>query len=238
MKTRRRGPCPLRLATAALVLASAGCWGETIVDPVHEIPPEEALLVVPFREPHLPERWDSQLGNELARDTTTILTREAEFQVRPYEDVLSLYQADDIAKLSFGQIAALCRAEWLLICDIVKFDLKDPKSINLQQAEATVKVRLFQVDPPGRKRDARETERSRSQREAREGLGMSTLVDERGGRFVREDTVEAKFPTDFHSQYGQLFMEPAEMERGLAGVIARKVSKLYYPHPEEKVPRE
>ncbi|MCO5168115.1 MAG: hypothetical protein M9894_17360 [Planctomycetes bacterium] len=226
------------LAPILFALTLAGCTGAEIQDPVYEIPEDEFLVVMPFKDPDFPDRWDSNpRGHDAARLTTEVLQREADFGVRPYEDVLGLYLAEDVTKLSPRDVAALCKADYVLLCDFERLELRDPKNINMIQGTARVKARLFQVQRRTREEEEKERRRAEEQRQAREAAGMAPLDYDRGGRFIAkaEAVVEARFPSDFMHPGGDIFLDPDQVQEGLLRAVARKVAKLYYPHPKEKI---
>lgn len=231
-----------RTVFAALLLVAplSGCSGLDMVDPVWEIPPEDHLVVMPFKDPDFNDRWDSPRGHEIAQRTTEIMQRECEFGVRPYDEIYALYHAEDVNKLSPRDVAALCRADYVLVCDIEHFELMDPKSVNIRQGTARVKVRLFQVQRRTPEEEARAQQRNKERDEARRLAGMEPLVYDRGGEFLAkaERVVEVRFPSDFTHPGGDPFLAPDEVERGLIMSTARKVAKLYYTHPQEKIDRD
>lgn len=233
-------PRPRTFAAALLLLlpALAGCETFGHQDPVWEIEEEEHLVIMPFKDPDFPDRWEGNpRGHDAALRTTQILQREAEFGVRPYEDVIGLFQAEDMSKLSPREVAALCKAEYVLVCDFEELELKDPKSIGLSQGSAQVRVRLFQVERKSEEDEERAARRAEDQRQARERAGMPTLDYDRGGRFIpdAERVISAKFPSDFMSPGGEPFLESPDIEQGLLATVAKKVAKLYYPHQAEKI---
>lgn len=226
------------LAAAFFAATLTGCPGMEIVDPVHEIEGDEFLVVMPFKDPDFPDRWDSNpRGHDAARLTTEVLSREADFGVRAYEDVLGLYLAEDVTKLSPRDVAALCKADYVLLCDFERLELRDPKNINMVQGTARVKVRLFQVERRTPEEEEKERRRADEQRRAREAAGIGPLDWDRGGRFVAkaERVVEARFPSDFMHPGGDIFLDPDQVQEGLMRAVASKVAKLYYPHPKEKI---
>lgn len=230
-----------RTVLAALLLAAplAGCSAND-VDPVWEIAPEDHLVVMPFKDPDFRDRWDSPRGHEAALRTTEIMQRECEFGVRSYEEIYGLYHAEDVSKLSPRDVAALCRADYVLVCDFEQLDLKDPKNINMTQGTARVKVRLFQVQ----RRTPEEEERARKQNEerdeARRKAGMEPIAYDRGGEFLAkaERVVEAHYPSDFMHPGGDIFLDPEDVQQGLLLAAAKKVARLYYTHPAEKIETE
>jgi hypothetical protein len=225
------------LASLLLLLPLAGCETFGHTDPVWEIDEEEHIVVMPFKDPDFPDRWDSPRGHETAMRTTEILQREAEFGVRPYEDVIGLFQADDVNKLSPREVAALCKADYVLVCEFEQLELKDPKSINLIQGSSRVRVRLFQVERKSETEEDAAQRKADEQRAARERAGLPPLEYDRGGRFIgdAERVVEARFPSDFMNPGGELFLEASDVEAGLLLATAKKVARLYYPHQEDKI---
>jgi hypothetical protein len=226
----------MRFAPIALVLLLAGC-AMPDVEPVHEIKDRESVVVMPFKDPDFPDRWASPRGHDLAARTTQALLQRCDFKTREYEQVLELAQGGDARRLGPGEVAARTHSDYVLVCDVVQFDLRDPLSINIQQGTSRVRVRLYQTDTH-RGSDARERERDRAQDEARERAGLPPLVDDTGVRFIREDEVVAKFPTDFHEQYGEIFLRPEDIQAGLIVATANKVAQLYYEHPQDHTSAE
>ena len=163
-----------------------------------------------------------------------VLTERAEFKVRPYDEVINLFQAEDVKKLGPRDVAALTRADYVLVCDVEQFDLQNDV-INLGRGRARAKVRLFKVERRTPDEEAREAERAKERQAAADRAGIPLGSTDTGGRYVREDTIEAVFPSDYHNDYGRLDLKAAEIQEGLMGVISRKVAKLYYTHDEEKI---
>lgn len=227
-----------RTILAAILLASplSGCGGFDMVDPVWEIEPEEHLVVMPFKDPDFKDRWDSPRGHDAAMRATEILQRECDFGVRPYEEVLGLFQAEDVTKLSPRDVAALCRSEYVLVCDFEQLDLRDPKNINMTQGTARVKVRLFQVERRSAEVEERERVKNEERNEALRRANMPPIEYDRGGRFIAkaERVVEVRYPNDFMHPGGDIFLKPDDVQQGLLLAAAKKVAKLYYPHAEEK----
>ena len=59
------------------------------------------------------------------------------------------------------------------------------------------------------------------------------LGPECGARFLREDEVVARWPSDFHNQYGDVFLEPEQIQAELIVATVCKIVKLYYEHERE-----
>jgi hypothetical protein len=230
-----------RTALALLLLPLpallTGCPGIEIADPVWEIQPDEALVVMPFKDPDFPGRWDSPRGHQVAQQTTEALQREADFQTRPYDDVLALFQAEDVNKLSPRDVAALTKADYVLVCEFEQLRLKDPLSVNIRQGEAKVKVRLFKVERRTPADEEKERKQQEEQEEARRRAHMPSIPFDRGGVYLvqAERTIEVKYPSDFMSPGGEPFLKEPDIEAGLLAATARKVAKLYYPHQVEKI---
>jgi hypothetical protein len=223
----------LRSFLALAALALAGCSANEI-EPVYLIEPEDYCVVMPFKDPDFASRWDSPRSHDMGQLTTAALTERAEFKVRPYEDVISLFQADDVKKLGPREVAALTRADYVLVCDVEKFDLENDV-INLGRGKARAKVRLFKVERRTPEEEAKEAEKAREREEVAKRVNIPVSSTDAGGRYVREDIIEAVFPSDYHNDYGRLDLKAAEIQTGLMGVISRKVAKLYYTHDEEKI---
>lgn len=222
-------------ALLAAVLTLVGCGGPEIVDPVYPIKEDEFLVVMPFKDPDFPSRWDSPRGHDLAAHTTEALSQKAEFGVRSYEQVIDLFRADDVKRLSPRDVAALTKSDYVLVVDVEKLELRDRGSVNVQRGTAKAKVRLFKVERRSEEEEAREAQRNREREEAARKAGIPTGPFDAGGRYVREDEVEAVFPSDYHTEYGSGFLEPGNIQDGLLGVLSRKVAKLYVEHEQEKI---
>lgn len=218
------------LVLAALVLS--GCSANEI-EPVYLIEPEDYCVVMPFKDPDFANRWDSPRSHDLGQATTLVLNERAEFKVRPYDEIISLFHADDVKKLGARDVAALTRADYVLVCDVEQFDLKSDVQF-LGRGKARCKVRLFKVERRTPEEEAKQAQKDKERQEVADKVGMS-IVTEAGGRYVREDTIECVFPSDYHNDYGRLDLKEAEIQEGLIGVISRKVAKLYYTHDEEKI---
>lgn len=221
------------LASCLALLALSGCSANEI-EPVYLIDPEDYCVVMPFKDPDFSSRWDSPRSHDMGQQTTAVLMERAEFKVRPYEDVINLFQADDVKKLRPRDVAALTRADYVLVCDVEKFDLENDV-INLGRGKARAKVRLFKVERRTEEEEAKEAKLAKERQEAAERANIPVAATDAGGRYVREDTIEAVFPSDYHNDYGRLDLKANEIQAGLMGVISRKVAKLYYTHDEEKI---
>lgn len=220
-------------AACLAVLALSGCSANEI-EPVYLIDPEDYCVVMPFKDPDFSSRWDSPRSHDMGQRTTLVLSERAEFKVRPYDEVINLFQAEDVKKLGPRDVAALTRADYVLVCDVEQFDLQNDV-INLGRGRARAKVRLFKVERRTPEEEAKEAERAKERQAAADRAGIPLGSTDTGGRYVREDTIEAVFPSDYHNDYGRLDLKAAEIQEGLMGVISRKVAKLYYTHDEEKI---
>jgi hypothetical protein len=225
------------LALGSLALVISGCT-DTTVKPEYEIDAGDHVVVLPFHDLGHPDRWSSSRGNDLARRATEVLAQKAEFKVRPYEDVLALFQAENLAALGPAEVAALCRADYAIVCEVERFEVEDAHRINIPHGTSKVRVRLFKVI----RRDDEEAKKVREEHERvsrlRRGAG---LVDDEfieGGEFVHMATVEAVFPSDFTQRYDRVSMTAVEIEEGLRQATARRVAQLYYEHEREKLPTD
>lgn len=219
------------------LLPLTGCilGGATTIDPVWEIEPEETVVVVPFKEPDFQDRWDSPTGNRLAELTTQLLAENADFEVCPYRKVLELYAAEkkDVRQLRPRDVAALTKADYVIVCDVERWDPSEVKGVGITQANTRAKARLFKVDRKNRDTDEEAQARVREQNEARKDIGLEPVLVERGGDFVSTVEVNAKYPDTFMGQEGETFLDQAEAEAGLIAALAREVALLYYEHEEE-----
>jgi hypothetical protein len=215
-----------------LLLPLAGCQA-ALVPPVHEIEDDQSMVVIPFADPDFPDRWQSPRGHDLAMRTTEMLGQSVDFRICSYDKVLGLAGKPDASRLRPGDIAAQTNSDYVLICQVVQFQLRDPLNINMKQGLARVKVRLYQADAPKESHDARDRQRDDEQEAARTRLHLAPMGAERGARFVREDEVEAKWPTDFLDQYGEINLEDEQIQAELIVATARKIAKLYTEHERE-----
>lgn len=232
----------------------AGCFsfGDD-VDPIVEIDDDQYVVVHPFDDFDYPSAWDSPRGHDLALRVTDILNRSAEFLVCPYNDVLELLVAPpaaaaegddaaiglDVRRLTPRQVADLTGADYVILCRIKQFEVRDPLNINLVKGTATAEVRTFKVAKTKREREhaEEEAERIRRMNAAREKLNLETSDDPlMGGSFVgpRISTVTAHYPTDYLNQYGEVFLSQDVVRAGLMKELARKVAELFYSHEVER----
>jgi hypothetical protein len=228
------------IRAAALGLLSiiiSGC-ADTTVEPEYVIAPQDYVVVMPFLDLGHPDRWSSSRGNDLARRTTEVLAQKADFKVRPYEDVLALFQAENLSSIDPADVAALCRADYAIVCEVEKYELEDAHRVNIPHGSSRVRVRLFKVVH----RDAAEARRVRAEHERQRllrvnaGLPPEEVLE--GGEFVHIGTVEAVFPSDFTQRYDRVSMTVAEVEEGLRQATARRVAQLYHEHERERLPRD
>lgn len=248
-----------------LLLPTAGCFslfGDT-VDPIYEIDDEDQLVVYPFKEPGVDSPWDSTLGHQLAQATTNQVREHVDFIVRPYGSVLELLVAQpkknkkkrmkadqeegdddedegqlgpDVRDFDAEKLAQLTDSRYVLICEIIRFSLKDPLNINMSKGTATVEAKLFKVAHTRSEKESakRQSESLKRRNKARAKLGLEPLGKlPMGGKFVAKKTITARFPDDFLNQYGEPFMDPVAVRKGLIKAVADKVAKLLYEHEPE-----
>ena len=220
------------------VLALAGCSDSTWVDPIYEIDDDQKLVVMPFWDQDFPTRWDSPLAHELGRQAASELAQNVDFRVRNYEDtILDLLQAErkDPRELRERDVAEITGVDFLLVCDIEQWDLRDPLNINLNKGTAKIRAKLYKLEPEryedeDDEQDARE--RLQAQNDARRRAGLPEVEYVSGGNFVREVVVNARYPETYLNQYGDIFLDPDQIELGLIRTTAEKVAKLLYGHEE------
>lgn len=213
-----------------------GCvGGGTTIEPVYEIDPDARVVIVPFKEPDFANRWDSPTGNEMAELTTSLLNRNADFEVIPYRRVIELYGSEkaDVRTLKPRDVAAVTNADFVVVCDVSRWDPMEAQGVGITQANARATARLFKVERRRTKQDDDEADaRLKEQNDARRKIGLEEIVAERGGDFVVESEVEARYPDTFLEQDGISFMDPEEARVGLMRALAREVAQLYYEHEE------
>jgi hypothetical protein len=221
-----------------LFLLAAGCSNSTTVNARYYIDETHDLVVLPFKDPDFHSRWDgSPLSHDLGRATVDHLARNVDFRVRPYDDVvIDLHQAEnrDPRDLSARDVAEICGVDYVLLCDVKEWQLKDPLNLNLHKGTAEIQARLYKIDRRVTTEDDEEAqERLDAQTRAREQAGLPPIDLVAGGRYVDDFTVEARFPIEYMNQYGELFMDPDVVEQGLINAVGRKVAELYFDHEEQ-----
>jgi hypothetical protein len=239
------------VALAVFLLPSTGCfslWGETI-DAMYQIDDDLWVAVKPFKDPNFPHSaWDSPVGHELAMRTTDILLGVADHRTVPYSEILELMIAPsdeedaddatglDVRSLSDKEFSDLVGADFVLVCKILRFELKDPNNINMTQGTAIAECSLFKVALTDEDVEVAEerTERDIRVRKARRLAHLKMTPVGRGGHYVATKTVSAKYPDDYLNQYGSTFLDPALVRDKLITNLAKAVAKLMYEHePEE-----
>lgn len=247
---------PLVSLTFSL-LALTGCFGDNTVEPIYEIPDEEFVVVFPAAEPGSSNGWNSAIGHRVSEATTRRLESFGEFLTVPYSDVIELMYAEpneessegkksddgsvglDVSKITPLKLAELTGADWVITIDLLHFQEKDPKNINMSRASGSADVKLFRVarSKTQRKKAKEVNERVRKRNRVREQLGLKPIGETPdGGKWVAEKTIKAAYPKDFFGQYGESFLDPVEARKGLIESIGRKVAELFYEHEEEKMP--
>lgn len=217
-----------------LPLLLCGClFGDNMSEPVIELDEDDFVVVLPFKHPDFRSRWDSPEGRDLMIGVTEILQRNAEFSVRPYQDVIDLYLSEDLDALGPKDVAALCRADYVLVCDIIKWDPMDEQSIGITKGRAKVRARLFKHNPTTTDaQDEDEVERLERANEARRAAGLPLLEASAGGQWVTDNEVTATYPDTYLDQYGDVLTTREEAEAGLLRSTALKVAELFYEHQE------
>lgn len=232
-----RSPLPLRRLTLLLPLLGlaslAGCGSEAI-EPVYEIDPDHKVVVVPFKEPDFTNRWDSPAGHRLGENTTQILIENADFEVIPYRKIIELFAAGkkDVRSLRPRDVAALTEADYVLVCDVSRWDPMEIKGVGITQANARATARLFKVDRSKKRKDPDAEAKLKEMNEAREEIGLDPILVERGGEFVSKVEVSARYPDTFMGQEGETFLDHDEAEIGLIRSLSREVAQLYFEHEE------
>lgn len=232
----RMSSTPRSLACLLAPLLLAGCGGADIQDPIYEIPPEDYLVVMPFDDPDLGGRWESPRAHDLAKYTTVQIDQNAEFNVRPYERVVELFTADDVAKLGPRDIAALTKADYVLVCDIERFDLEEQGHVNFRVGHATAKVRLFRVERRTAEEEEEYQRKEEEYQKAAERAGVPVRKVDKGGRYVIEETITTKYPSDYSTADPN--MKPSEIQAGLIQSLSKKVAKLWYSHEKENIDKD
>lgn len=214
---------------------ATGCASD-VIDPVYEIPADERVVVLPYKDPDMRNRWDAPNGHRLAEATTKYLSRDAEFLVCDYQKVLDLLLSqEDVRQLTPRDVADLLKARYVLLCDVSFWQLRDPLSLNLSQGSTKVAVHLFKAEELSDLEEQEVWERMRDRQRARDEAGLKPIVVERGGKVVQSNDVQARFPDDFMmGPAGEAFMHPDEVERGLIEMTALKVARLYVPHTRDR----
>lgn len=245
---------PLLLLLLPFVLPLSGCFGGDSIDPIYEIPDSEYCVVFPAREPGSKSPWTSTIGHQVSEAASRRLEANADFYTVPYGEVIELMYAEpseeakegsddkvglDVTKITPEKLAELTGADWVIVIDIVSFQEKDPNSINLTKATGTADVKLFKIvkSTKERKKAKELSERERKRDEARRRIGLQPVgAAPDGGKWVAQETVNARYPKNFFGQYGETFMDPVEARRGLIEALGKKSAQLFYEHEREDAP--
>lgn len=223
----------LKLALILPLLLSGCLFDDNWTEPVIELEEDEFVVVLPFKHPDFRSRWDSPEGRDLMIGVTEILQRNAEFSVRPYQDVIDLYLSEDLDALGPKDVAALCRADYVLVCEILKWDPMDEQSIGITKGRSRVRARLFKSTPQTTEaQDEAEVRRLERANEARRAAGLPLLEASLGGVWVTDNEVSASYPDTYLDQYGDVLTTRQEAEAGLLRSTSLKVAELFYPHQE------
>jgi hypothetical protein len=216
-----------------LPLLSSGClFSDDWTEPVIELDEEDYVVVLPFKHPDFRSRWDSPEGRDLMIGVTEILGRNAEFMVRPYQDVIDLYLSEDLDSLGPSDVAALCRADYVLVCDIIKWDPMDEQSVGITKGRARVRARMFKYQDTRPAQDDAELERLERANEARRRAGLPLLEASKSGKWVTDNEVSSSYPDTYLDQYGDVLTTREEAEAGLLRSTSLKVAELFYSHQE------
>jgi len=229
---------------------------------VWEIDDDEYVVIYPFKDYDYPTAWDSAKGHDLAMRVTEHLNAYGDFNVVPYGSVLELLIAPpvepkesdgdargdqkhplgiDVRELTPRKLGELTAADYVLVCNILKWEIQDPKNINMTRGTATAEVRLFKLAKGKTEIEQAEMDAERARRidQARTERGLAPLGEPLlGGWFIgaRNVMVTAHFPTDYLNQYGEIFLEPELVRQGLLKELAKKVSYLLYEHDPPDTP--
>lgn len=236
---------PLLLALALLPTAGCGLFSDD-VKPIYEIDDDDIVVVHPFSDPDFDSAWDSQTGHELARRTTEVLSDNAPFVVVPYDEVALLMHAPaaddgiglDVRTLTPAKLAELTGADYVVMADILSFQLRDPRSVALHQASGFVDVKLFKLARSSKeKRDAAKDNERRAR--IRAAYARHNIDDPRetvyGGKMVAGARIEAIYPDTYLDQYGAEFLDPLTARAGLIRVLGKRAAQLFFEHEPEKL---
>lgn len=235
-------------------LPSSGCFAlwDADIEPLYEIEDDQWVVVKPFEDPSFPRSpWDSPTGHEAAMLTTEALRAMAPFNTVRYAEVLELMVAPidekskkdsdsaglDVRKLDNKKLSDLVAADYVLVCKILKFELKDPNNVNMTKGTAMVEASLFKVALTDDEIEEAEekTERDLRRERAFKEAGIASLGPVgHGGRFVASGTITVHYPDDYLNQYGTPFLDPAVVREKLLSRIGHKVAELWYEHEPEK----
>jgi hypothetical protein len=250
-------PTPRRPLLLALLLSAfslVGCLGDDAIEPIYEVPDDEYVVVFPAREGSSESAWSSTIGHRIAEATTRRLEAKADFLTVPYGEVIELMYAEpnanarkgndneaglDVRAITPEKLAELTGADWVIVIDVLHFQEKDPKNINMTRASGSADVKLFKLaKSSGEKKKARtSSERRRKRDAARKAHDLKPLGETPdGGKWVASKSVSASYPKDFFGTYGESFLDPVEARKGLIEEIGDKVSKCFYEHEKETMP--
>ncbi len=238
---------PLLLALALLPTAGCSLFSDDI-EPIYEIDDDAFVVVHPFADADFDSPWQSDKGHRLAQLTTEQLAANADFRVVPYDDVMLLMHAPvnpesgapglDVTTLTPAQLAELTGADYVIMGDILHFELQDPRAVALHQASGRADVRLFKVAKSAEDR-AKASKRSERQERIRKAYRDVDLVEPGetyyGGSFVAQGRVEGIYPDTYLGQYGESFLDRDTAFAGLCVVLSRRAAQLFYEHEPEKL---
>lgn len=192
------------LIMLCLLVPTAGCMGDNIVDPAMPIE-DHRLLVLPFRDP-LFDRYDSRVGIALAQQLSTVLqarhnndTDDA-IETVAFNAFTNAVRDVDPRTLSHAQLAARVKADRVLVGELTTYSTRNKTDIAILRGKATVRLDVL------------------------DGKTEATL-------FSHEFSV-AYPPDDLYSMGMVPTTEggEAQIERGLVREIARSVADLFSYH--------
>jgi hypothetical protein len=207
----------------SLALAFAvGCGSQDIIDPIYEIDDDHTLVVVPFSERDIPNGWESPRGADLATRVTKILGKRAEFQVKPVEALLPLYDDRNPRELSPAEIAEKVGADYVLTGHLKLWQLRDRGAVNALRGTSLVEVFIYESPALAAKK------REKEKNPTRDRVAKAVAQAEVSGLYPSEYGLERYGEWDFGDE------QEERIEEGLRSASAKRVSELLYGHTKEE----
>ena len=216
----------LLAAIAALVipLSSSGCKSGDIIDPIIEIPDKRVLVVVPFRDEQFDTGFNSPRGCELAERVTKLLKGKSDFKVRSQDVVIGLYDDNNPTKLSARDVARLCKADYVLMGDVLKWRLKDDDMASpVYRGSCVIELSLYETADAAHERLKDDPDKDDVPNNGRGRLAFA------------KRRVTASFPHEYGlSDVGTYAMSEEQIDGGLMNSAAQQVSWLFLGHTKDE----
>jgi hypothetical protein len=212
------------IAAVVLPLLSTGCKSADVIDPIIEIPDKRVLVVVPFRDEQFDNGFNSPRGCELAERVTKLLKGKAEFKVRSQDVVVALYDENNPTRLSAKEVARLCKADYVLMGDVLKWRLKDDDMASpVYRGSCVIELSLYETADAAQERLKDDKDRD------------DVPANGRGRLAFAKRRVTASFPHEYGlSDVGTYAMSEEQIDGGLTNSAAQQVSWLFLAHTKDE----